>query len=204
MLWLLNLATIIIALIWIQESHTAGAVIHGLCFVLIQKTCFQFGFSVLWCYICIVCILMMFQVIWFQALYAPCDQNVLWITDKPVLTVWSERQVLPRPMRAVSGWTAAGRVQRPAHTWLRISRPAAQALLEVAHGRQGRRGGCGWRKRHRPWIMLIIKSPFWELFRHHIRFKCFSLFLIFLLWDLTPWLCAASLFWCFERDPHCV
>lgn len=156
-----------------------------MCYILflIQKTRFQFGFSVLWCCICIV-ILMMFQVIWFDlieltkgllsdALYAPRDQNVSWITNKPVLTVWSERQVLPRSMRAVSGRTAAGRVQQPAHTRLRISRPAAQALLEVAHGRQGRRGGCGWRKRRRPWIMLIIKSPFWAPFRHHIRFKCF-------------------------------
>lgn len=66
-----------------------------------------------------------------------------------VLTFWSQCQVLPCSMSAMPSGAAAGCVQGPAHTWLGISRPPAQALLKATHGRQGRSGGCESRKKNR-------------------------------------------------------
>lgn len=64
------------------------------------------------------------------------------VSKTTLLTVWSQGQVLSCPVCPVSRWTAAGCVQWPAHTWQRVSWPAAQALLKVTHGCQRRRCGC--------------------------------------------------------------
>lgn len=77
-----------------------------------------------------------------------------------VLTFWSQCQVLPCSMSAVHSGAAAGCVQGPAHTWLGISRPPAQALLKATHGRQGRSGGCESRKKNRLQIK-VLKVSVW-------------------------------------------
>lgn len=77
-----------------------------------------------------------------------------------VLTFWSQCQVLPCSMSAMHSGAAAGCVQGPAHTWLGISRPPAQALLKATHGRQGRSGGCESRKKNRLQIK-VLKVSVW-------------------------------------------
>lgn len=88
--------------------------------------------------------------------WGTCDWTLLVIVtrqNEQVLTVWSQRQVLPGSMCSVSCWSAAGCVQGPTHARLGVGWPATQALLEVAHSWQGRSGGCGpSEKTHTVWV----------------------------------------------------